>query len=125
MSNPIETLIVNSEERLRLAMLLSDVNTLNELLAPELIFTNHLGQVMTKQDDLVAHESGAIKIAVITPSEEHILLIGEVAIVSVRAFLSGSYAGVTSEGNFRFTRVWALSSSGAWHVVAGHSSVVI
>jgi len=86
MSNPIETQIANSEKLLRLAMLRSDVNTLNELLAPELIFTNHLGQVMTKQDDLVAHESGAIKIEVITPSEEYILLIGEVAIVLYERF---------------------------------------
>ena len=124
MSNPIETQIIESEERLRLAMLRSDVNALNELLAPELIFTNHLGQVLTKQDDLVAHQSGTLKVKVLTPSEQHIQLIGDVALVSVRAHIVGSYAGATSEADFRFTRVWTLSSNGTWQVVAAHSSVV-
>jgi hypothetical protein len=34
------------EEKLRLAMLNSDVEALDELLSSELIFTNHLGQVL-------------------------------------------------------------------------------
>jgi len=33
-------------------MLKSDVNTLDELLSSDLVFTNHLGHLMTKQDDL-------------------------------------------------------------------------
>jgi len=125
MSNPIETQIIQSEERLRLAMLQSDVSALNELLAPELIFTNHLGQILTKQDDLTAHQSGTLKIEVLMPSEQHIQLIGEVAIVSVRVHLVGSYAGTRSEANFRFTRIWALASKDTWHIVAAHSSVIV
>lgn len=124
MNNPIETQIAESEERLRLAMLRSDAGALDELLAPELIFTNHLGQVLTKQDDLEAHRSGTLNIEVLTPSEERIQLVGDVAIVSVRMHLLGSYAEARSEADFRFTRVWALSSGGVWRVVAAHSSVV-
>ncbi len=55
MSDTIETQILEAEEQLRQAMLASDVNALDDLLSPELIFTNHLGQVMGKQDDLAAH----------------------------------------------------------------------
>lgn len=125
MRNSIEKQIVESEERLRLAMLQSNVNALNELLAPELIFTNHLGQRLAKKDDLAAHQSGTLKIEVLEPSEEQIQLIGnDVAIVSVRVYLEGSYAGARSEADFRFTRIWALSSAGAWRVVAAHSSIV-
>ena len=125
MHNPIEKQIVESEERLRLAMLQSDVNALDELLAPELIFTNHLGQRLTKKDDLAAHQSGTLEIEVLEPSEQHIQMIGDgVAAVSARVHLSGSYAGARSEADFRFTRIWALSSAGAWRVVAAHSSIV-
>ncbi len=125
MRNPIEKQIVKSEERLRLAMLQSDVNELDELLAPELIFTNHLGQILTKKDDLAAHQSGTLEIEVLEPSEQQIQMIGDdVAVVSVRVHLSGSYAGVRSEADFRFTRIWALSAAGAWRVVAAHSSIV-
>jgi len=125
MCNPIKKQISESEERLRLAMLQSDVNALNELLAPELIFTNHLGQMLTKKDDLAAHQSGTLKIEILEPSEQHIQMIADdVAVVSVRVHLSGSYAGARSEADFRFTRIWAPSSAGDWRVVAAHSSIV-
>ena len=123
MSNSIES-ITKAEERLRQAMLSSDVDTLDELLAPELIFTNHLGQVLGKQDDLDAHRSRTLKIEVLTSFEQHIQLIDSVAIVTVRVHLAGSYAGITSEHDFRFTRVWTLSSGGTWQIVVAHSSVV-
>ena len=60
MTETVETQIINIEERLRQAMLASNVSVLNELLAPEIIITNHLGQLLEKQDDLAAHESGLI-----------------------------------------------------------------
>jgi ketosteroid isomerase-like protein len=123
-SNTTENLILAAEERLRLAMLGSDVSALDELLAPELVFTNHLGQVLGKQDDLAAHQSGVVKIDGLTPSEQIIQVRGNVAIVSVRVHLSGSYAGTPSEADFRFTRLWALSPAGTWHIIAGHASVV-
>ena len=125
MTNPIEAQILEAEERLRLAMLNSDVKILDELLAPELIFTNHLGQVLGKQDDLAAHQSGKFKIEVLTPSDCHIQLVGHVAIVTVRVHLIGSYDGAGFDNNLRFTRIWTLSSSDTWQIVAAHSSVVI
>ena len=125
MTNSIETQILEAEEQLRLAILNSDVNTLNQLLAPELIFTNHLGQVLSKEDDLTAHRSGIIKVKVLTPSEQYIQLRGDVAIVSVRMHLVGSYDGIESDSDFRFTRIWTLSSTNTWQVIAAHSSIVV
>ena len=125
MTNPIEAQILEAEERLRLAMLDSDVKILDELLAPELVFTNHLGQVFGKQDDLAAHQSGKFKIEALTPSERHIQLRGNVAIVTVRVHLIGSYDGAGFDNNLRFTRIWTLSSSGTWQIIAAHSSMVL
>lgn len=79
MNNPSEEEIIKSEERLILAMLRSDVNDLDELLAPELIFTDHLGQVLTNQDNLEAHRSGTLKLEVLTPSGQHIRMFGDIA----------------------------------------------
>jgi len=124
MSDMIERQILEAEERLRQAMLSSDVETLDELLAPELVFTSHLGQVLGKQNDLAAHRSGLVKITELTPSEQIIHLHGDVAVVSVRVHLAGCYAGTPSEAKFRFTRVWAKSSGGSWQVVAGHACVL-
>ncbi|HEY9772102.1 MAG TPA: nuclear transport factor 2 family protein [Coleofasciculaceae cyanobacterium] len=65
----IETQIINAEERLRQAMLASDVSVLDELLAPEIMIIRHLGELLRKQDDLSAHKSGLFKIHKLIPSE--------------------------------------------------------
>ncbi len=110
----------------KLSKLNSEVKTLEALLDSELVFTNHLGQVLGKQDDRDAHQSGIIKIEQITTSEQKIQIIGNnVAIVTVRVHLISTYAEISSDNNFRFTRIWSLSSSGTWHIVAAHSSLVI
>lgn len=125
MTESVETQILKAEECLRQAMLASDVSILNELLAPEIIITSHLGGLLTKQDDLSAHESGLIKIRELNPSEQQIQIYGEVAIISVRMQLLGDYDGNPANGDFRFTRVWAISASGTWHIVAAHIGIVV
>lgn len=125
MTEIVETQIVSVEERLRQAMLASDVSVLDELLAPEIIITSHLGELLRKQDDLAAHESGLIKIHELKPSEQHIQIYDEVAIVSVRMQISGNYNGSPANGDFRFTRVWTVSPSRTWHIVAAHIGLVV
>lgn len=125
MDKILETQIIDAEERLRLAMLASDVSALDELLAPDLVFTNHLGQRLDKEADLSAHQSGALTISALEPSDQQIRFVGDnIAIVSVRVHISGKYAGQPAGGEFRFTRVWAQSPDNAWRVAAAHAGVV-
>lgn len=124
MNQTIEMQVEECEERLKQAMLLSDVSALDKLLAPDLTFTNHLGHLMTKQDDLEAHKSGMLKVNEITLSDQKITICGGVAVVSVRAHILGSFAGEVSENNYRFTRVWSKTSNKVWQIIVGHSSIV-
>jgi hypothetical protein len=129
MNNPIEIEIINCEARLRQAMLCSDVEVLDELLAPELIFTNHLGQLFTKKDDLEAHRAGIIKIESITPLEQTIRIVGDsvdakVAIALVKVNILGSIANARWDADFRFTRVWAATNGDKWQIVVAHSTIV-
>ncbi len=124
MTDARETQIRQAEERLRLAMLHSDVPTLDELLSPDLIFTMHTGQVVGKQDDLATHQSGVLTFREIAYSDQRLRLHGDVAIVSVRVHISAAFAGVNAEGDYRFTRIWAPSATGAWQVIAGHASEI-
>jgi hypothetical protein len=71
MQSRLQVQIVEVEDQLKTAMLSSDVAALDELLAPNLIFTNHLGQLLGKNDDLAAYRSGVLKIAELEPSEQH------------------------------------------------------
>ena len=52
-----ESLVIDYEERLREAMLIGDVNSLDDLINDNLIFVNHFGQILTKEADIEAHRS--------------------------------------------------------------------
>lgn len=117
--------IAVAEERLRTAMLASDVTVLEELISPALIFTNHLGQVFGKQDDVALHRSGVLRFLQMEPSETQINIYAQFCIVSVRMAAAGTYGGAAFEADLRYTRVWCLSEGGHWQIVAGHSSAVL
>ena len=115
-----------AEEELRQAMLASDVEALERLLDPALLYTNHMGWSFTREDDLDAHRSGMLKIHGLEFSELNILPRAECAIVSVQARISGSYNGVPANGMFRFMRTWAPdAASGQWRVIAASSVMVV
>lgn len=116
--------IVEMEERLRQAMLCSDVIVLDQLIAPELIFTNHLGQLVSKQDDLAFHKSGALKLKEFSSSEQQIQLNNGFAVVSVLMHLLGTYESKPIDFSIRYTRVWSISPNGSMQVVAGHASAI-
>jgi ketosteroid isomerase-like protein len=124
MGHSVEVQIADAEDRLMQAMRDSDVGALDDLLAQDLVFTNHLGQLVGKDDDLAAYRSGALEIRELKPSEQKIQTRGEAAIVSVRVQLKGTYSGNPANGDFRFTRVWVLSRDKKWQVAAAHSCVI-
>lgn len=119
----MQDIIEQNELRLKEAMLQSDVQVLDELLADSLIFTNHLGHLMTKQDDLNAHQSEVLKINKLQLSEQVFKVYEHMAVVSAKTFIAGSFAGESSSADFRFTRVWSRIEE-KWQVVAGHSCLV-
>lgn len=125
MGKSFEGEIESVEERLRQAMLASDVDVLDQMLAPGLVFTNHLGQCLGKEEDLSAHKSGALSICELAPSEQIIKRVSDdVVVVSVRVKVVGNYAGQPAGGDFRFTRVWAKSPNGNWQVMAAHAGII-
>jgi ketosteroid isomerase-like protein len=115
--------ILELEEQLRLAMCHSDLNALDRLLAENLIFTNHLGQVVSKSEDIDSHRKRIFIINSVSLSNQEIIELGNSAVITMQANISGSYNGQPSEGRFRFTRVWSNNKNG-WQVVAGHSCVI-
>jgi len=107
------------EERLRQAMLASDVDELDRLLSDRLMFVTPDGAMLGKEGDLGAHRSGMIRVSALTPRERHIELFGMTAIVNVEMEMVGSFAGAPFAGRFRYTRVWHHDGA-QMKVVAGH-----
>ncbi|WP_220087345.1 nuclear transport factor 2 family protein [Lonsdalea populi] len=113
------------EARLRQAMLDSDVTALEMLLDNELIFVSHLGQPLGRSDDLDAHRSGLINIQDLQTTDERIVIKGNVAVVSLKTHIAGSYGGQPAEGVFRFTRTWLLSPDSVNGRVIAATSVLL
>ncbi|PNI05652.1 DUF4440 domain-containing protein [Vibrio diazotrophicus] len=124
MENSREIQILEAEELLCNAMLESDTVALDKLLSSNLIFTNHLGQVLGKKDDLDAHKSGLLHISDISVDEQQIKLQTDTAVVFAKVTICGNYDGNPANGTFRFTRVWQNIEGNHWEVIAAHSSVI-
>jgi hypothetical protein len=124
MSSEIQTQVIEVEERLRQAMLHHDVQALDELIAPELLFTGHLGQLVTKEDDLAFHRAAILNLTVIEPSQQHIQIHPTFAVVSVLMHLVGIYEGTPIDQNMRYTRIWSIAPNGSLQIIAGHMSEI-
>lgn len=111
------------EERLRQAMLTSDVVELDRLMADQLVFVLPDGVVVTKTADLDAHRSGKIRIHALKPSEQVIQEHENFGVVTVRMAMAGSYDGTPLSGDFRYTRVWHLAGTQP-QIIAGHVSAI-
>jgi ketosteroid isomerase-like protein len=117
--------IVALEARLRAAQLSADVAALDSLIADDLLFTGPDGSLGTKEQDLAAHASGAVRFLEHVPEELRVRRVGpSVALTALRARLMVDVAGTAVRGTFRYTRVWAREASGSWRVVGGHVSPV-
>ncbi len=124
MNSELEAQVIEAEERLRQAQLHSDVRVLDELVSPDLLFTGHVGQLVTKADDLAFHEARILRLKISEASEQHIRIYPGFAVVSVLIHLVGTYEGAPIDQHIRYTRVWAPSPNGAVQLVAGHMSEV-
>jgi ketosteroid isomerase-like protein len=124
MALPTPEQIQELERRLLSAMRTSALDELEALLADELVFTDHLGGLWGKQDDLMAHRTGVIHIGALSASQERIMVLNGAAVVSVLLEISGTFADQEASGAFRFTRVWAPMASGKWQVVVAQSTLV-
>lgn len=114
-----------AEERLRLAMQASDVQALDRILADDLLFTNHMGQIVSKAQDLELHRSGMLSFRSVETVELQVLGNAALPMTSICVKLAGSYGGQNFEALLRFTRIWRQADNGQWQLAVAHSSPVL
>lgn len=112
-----------AEESLRKAMESSDLVLLDKLVSPELLFTNHFGLRIGKEDDLAMHKSGKLNIDSINLSDMTLNVFSEFVFVSVKARIVSRFDGNLRDNYFMFTRAWKKQSD-RWQVMVGHSSLI-
>lgn len=114
--------IMEYEEMLRSAMLSNNIELLEELLSDELIFVNHLGQWLSKEEDINAHRSKSLDIAGMEVLKQEVKLFQELAVTVTKVALNGALAtGESIGGEYSYTRVWK-DVEGKLKVVSCHCS---
>lgn len=114
MSTAVEREILDLEERLKQADIVSDPEFLDEVLIDGFYFTGPGGAIYTKEQILQAHHpAGAQKFSRFETSDIRVREFGDTVIVTLRLDMTvqdHDYA-------FRYTRVW-LKRDGRWKIVA-------
>jgi hypothetical protein len=107
------------EQELREAMQTRDIFALDTLLHDDLVFVNHEGSYITKEMDLEAHRTLAVRFTKVSCSDLRIKPTNDGAVTISKIRLEGQEGEAKIEGDFIYTRVWQLSG-GDYQVIAGH-----
>ena len=104
------------EEQWRVAQLTGDVATMDKLLSDDYVGISMTGQVNTKAQQLSRVRNHSLVLTKIDLGEMKVKLVGQVAIVTVRASVEGTNEGVPMNGVFRYTRIYQHLPGGGWKV---------
>ena len=119
MKQTIESQIKECEARLYTAMLASNVDELDALIADDLLFAGPSGELATKEMDLELHRSGDTRFWELVPKELDVRVWSDnFALASAKIFLSGTFSGHDFAGDCRYMRVWRKGNN-SWQIVAG------
>ena len=104
------------EEQWRQAQLTGDVSTMDRLLSDDYVGISMTGQVNTKAQQLSRIRNHSFVITKIDLGDMKVKLVGEVAIVTVRAYVEGTNVGGAMNGTFRYTRIYQHLPGGGWKI---------
>lgn len=98
--------VVEAENKLFSAQLVSNVDTLDQLLHDDLVAVAPTGQILTKEMDLNSHRAKTMIIEDASIEIDEIKITGDTALSIVTMTAKGKMMGTPLEGRFRYFRVW-------------------
>jgi ketosteroid isomerase-like protein len=104
------------EQQWRTATLSSDVATLEKMLADDFVGISWNGEVNTKAMQIDRFRNRSFALTRLDVADTKVKLIGNVAIVTALAQVTGTNDGAHIEGIFRYTRVYQRLPSGIWQI---------
>jgi ketosteroid isomerase-like protein len=112
-------LIKDYEEKLRKAMINSDVETLDDLISDDMLFVGPVGGTATKDMDISAHKSKIQKMTSILQSEQRIKKYDdETYVVAVKCEIKGTFDDMNIDGNYSYLRIWKKEGE-KFRIIAG------
>ena len=104
------------EQAWRTAELSGNVDAMSKLLSDDFVGINMSGQVVTKMQLLERMSGRRTVLTRLDLDDVHVKLLGQTAIVTSRAEVEGTNEGAPVHGNYRYTRVYTRTASGAWQI---------
>lgn len=98
--------IKDCEERLRTAMINDDCMELDKLMSDDMKFISHMGQIVTKEDDINAHRNSLFSIKNITFRSQDISDFNDRALVVSDVDLELNTPDGTVKDHLIYTRLW-------------------
>ena len=104
------------EAEWRQAQLSGALDTLDRLLADDFVGISMSGQVNTKAQVLSRMRNHTLVVSRMDMAEQKVKVVGEIAIVTVRATVQGTNKGTPVNGEFRYTRIYHRLPTGDWKI---------
>ncbi len=98
--------VVEAENKLFAAQLVSNVDILNQLLYDDLIAVTPTGEIVTKEMDLNSHRAKTMVIENASTEINDIKITDDTALSIVTMTAKGKVRGIPLEGKFRYFRIW-------------------
>lgn len=98
--------IIEAENKLFSAQLVSNVEILDQLLHDDLLAVAPTGQIITKEMDLNSHKAKTMIIENASIEIDDIKIMNDNALSIVTMTAKGKVMGAPLEGRFRYFRVW-------------------
>ncbi|MFJ6412246.1 nuclear transport factor 2 family protein [Terribacillus saccharophilus] len=111
------------EQELLEAMQTRDIFALDTFLHDDLVFINHEGSYVTKEMDLEAHRTLAVRYTKVSSTDLQIKPTKDGAVTISCIRLEGQEGDEKISGDFIYTRVWQLIGE-QYQVIAGHCSML-
>jgi len=115
--------ILEQETKLYQAIKESKITLLDELLHNDLLFILPSGEVITKAIDLSTYRDGALKVYELLPEVENLNIIDDMAVITLKMRLKGTYNDSPFEANYRYIRFWKKFDDGI-KVVGGSGTAI-
>lgn len=103
------------------AMTTNDLDTLDDLLHPALVYTHSNALVDTKDSYLASLRDGVVRYVSVTHTDTAVTLSGSAAVITGRATFAVHAMGRDLDLDSRYTAVW-VEEDGAWRFLAWQST---
>lgn len=113
--------IETMEDRLKQAVISSNVYALEEMLADDVVFIDPSGRRLTKAEDIEVYRRGLVSVARYEVIDRQFRSFGDVAVVHSIISIAGRALGISFDGQYHYTRVWHLQQ-GRWQVIAAQAT---